>query len=120
MASLRILNARYFNMYKRVRNTNAFVEREDSVVRLMSYDTLICEVHTDSRHVLLSPAARCSNTTIRHLSEFLREFGISYYAAKAVLVSPEYDRVEVHNGYTIYVSEDARFRFRATAPFCLL
>ena len=107
-------------MFKRVRNTNAYVEREDSVVRLMSYNTLVCEVHTDSRHVLLSPAAICSNTTIRHLSKFLSGFGISYYAAKAVLVTPDYGRVEVYNGYTIYVSEDARFRFNATAPFCML
>lgn len=107
-------------MYKRVRNTNAWIEREGSVVRLMSYDTLVCEVHTDSKHVLLSPAARCSRTTIRHLSEFLSEFGISYYAAKAVLVSTDYESVEVYNGYTIYVSEDPRFKFRATSPYCLL
>lgn len=107
-------------MFKRVRNTNAYVEREDKVVRLMSYSTLVCEVHTDSKHVLLSPAANCSRTTIRHLSEFLREFGISYYAAKAVLVSPDFDRVEKYNGYTIYVSEDPRFKFHATRPFCLL
>lgn len=86
----------------------------------MSYNTLVCEVHTATKHVLLSPAARCSSTTIRHLSEFLNKFGISYYAAKAVLVSPDCDRVETYNGYTIYVSEDARFRFHETAPFCLL
>lgn len=107
-------------MYKRVRNTNAWIERDDSVVRLMSYDTLICEVHTDSRHVLLSPAARCSRTTIRHLSEFLDEFGISYYAAKAVLVSPDNELVEAYNGYTIYVSYDQRFKFRPTGPYCML
>ena len=107
-------------MYKRVRKSNAWIERDGSVVRLMSYYTLICEVHTDSRTVVLSPYARCSNTTIRHLSEFLSEFGISYYAAKSVLVSPDYDRVEAYNGYTIYVSEDQRFRFHATSPFCLI
>lgn len=107
-------------MFKRVRNTNAYVERDSRIVRLVSYNTLICEVHTDSKHVLLSPAARCSNTTIRHLREFLSEFGISYYAAKAVLVSRDCDSVEVYNGYTIYVSEDARFKFNETAPFCLL
>ena len=39
-------------MYKRVRNTNAWIERDGSVVRLMSYDTLICVVDTDSRTVL--------------------------------------------------------------------
>lgn len=98
-------------MYKQVRKTNAWVEREGCTVRLLSYSTLVCEVHTDSRHVLLSPAARCSRTTIKHLSEFLREFGISYFAAKAVLVSPDSSRVEKYNGYTIYVSEDPRFRF---------
>lgn len=39
-------------MYKRVRNTNAWIERKCSLVRLMSYNTLICEVHTDFRYVL--------------------------------------------------------------------
>ena len=107
-------------MYKQVRKTHAWVERECNTVRLLSYSTLVCEVHTDSKHVLLSPAARCSRTTINHLSEFLREFGISYYAAKAVLVSPDCDHVETYNGYIIYVSEDPRFRFHETQPFCLL
>ena len=55
-------------MYKRVRNTNAWIERDGGVVRLMSYNTLICEVNTDTRTVLLSPAARYSRTTIKHLS----------------------------------------------------
>lgn len=107
-------------MYKQVRKTNAWIERKDGIVRLLSYNTLVCEVHTDSKHVLLSPAARCSRTTIKHLSEFLNEFGISYYTAKAVLVSPDCDHVEKYNGYTIYVSEDPRFRFNETQPFCLL
>ena len=107
-------------MYKRVRNTNAWIEREGSVVRLMSYETLICEVHKDSKQVLLSPAARCSRTTIRHLSAFLREFGVSYYAAKAVLSNKYSDRVETCNGYTIYVSYDPRFKFRPTGPNCMI
>lgn len=107
-------------MFKRVRKTNAWIEHEGSTVRLMSYNTLVCEVHMVSKRVLLSPAARCSHTTIKHLSEFLHDFGISYYAAKAVLTSPDSDRVEKYNGYTIYVSEDPRFRFSATTPFCML
>ena len=107
-------------MYKRVRQTNAWIEREGSVVRLMSYDTLVCEVDTDSKTVLLSPAARCSRTTIRHLSEFLEEFGILYYAAKDVLVDPSHKPIKAYGGYTIYVSEDPRFKFRATSPYCLL
>ena len=108
-------------MFKRVRNTNAWIERDGSVVRLMSYDTLVCEVNTESRLVLLSPAARCSRTTIKHLSEFLSEFGISYYAAKYVLVSPDcYDQLTVYNGYTIIVSDEPRFKFRATSPYCLI
>lgn len=107
-------------MFKRVRNTNAYVEREGSTVRLKSYDTLICEVDTEKRHVLLSPAARCSRTTIKHLSSFLRELGLSYYAAKAVLVSPDPDRVEVYNGYNICVCYEPRFKFRATSPCCLI
>ena len=107
-------------MYKRVRNTNAWIERNDSVVRLMSYDTLICEVHKDFRYVLLSPSARCSNTTIRHLSEFLREFGISYYDAKSVLVDPSHNPVLTDNGFKISVSGEPRFKFRATSPYCML
>ena len=107
-------------MYKRVRNTNAWIERENGVVRLMSYDTLICEVHTDFRYVLLSPEARHSRTTIRHLSEFLSEFGISYFDAKSVLVDPHYKPVTTENGFKISVSGDPRFRFRATSPFCLI
>ena len=107
-------------MYKRVRNTNAWIERDGSVVRLMSYDTLICEVNTDTRTVVLSPAARCSRTTIRHLSEFLGEFGILYYAAKSVLVDQDHKPVSTGNGFRIRVSEDSRFRFRATGPYCLI
>lgn len=107
-------------MYKRVRNTNAWVERDGSVVRLMSYNTLVCEVHTDFRYVLLSPYSRCSKTTIRHLSDFLRGFGISYYDAKAVLVDQSYNPVTTKNGFKISVSGEPRFRFRATSPYCLL
>ena len=104
-------------MYKRVRNTNAWIERNDSIVRLVSYKTLICEVHTDSRTVVLSPYARCSNTTIRQLSEFLSEFGISYYDAKAVLIDPSNEPVFTDNGFMVYVSNDRSFKFRATSPF---
>lgn len=106
-------------MYKRVRNTNAWIEREGSVIRLMSYKTLVCEVHTGFRYVLLSPAARCSRT-IKHLSEFLREFGVSYYDAKAVLVDQEYKPVTTENGFKISVSGEPRFKFHATSPFCLI
>ena len=107
-------------MYKRVRQTNAWIEREGSVVRLVSYSTLICEVHTDFRYVLLSPSARCSHTTIKHLSEFLREFGISCFDAKAVLVDQDYRPITTENGFKISVSGEPRFRFRATSPYCLL
>ena len=107
-------------MYKQVRNTHAYVEREGSVVRLVSYETLVCEVDTEKRLVLLSPAARCSKTTIRHLSSFLRELGLSYYVAKSVLLSPDCDRVEVYNDYTFYVSDEPRFRLRATSPCCFI
>lgn len=107
-------------MYKRVRQTNACIERDGSVVRLMSYDTLVCEVHTDTRIIVLSPAARCSRTTIRHLSEFLSEFGVSYYDAKAVLVDPSHKPVLAYKGFKISVSGEPRFRFNATSPYCLL
>lgn len=99
-------------MFFRVRQTNAWISKEGDVTSLISYNTLICEVHEDSHTVLLSPHARYSRTTIRHLSEFLESFGISYYAAKAVLVSPDCNRVEAYNGYNIYVSYELRFRFR--------
>lgn len=107
-------------MYKRVRNTNSWIEREGSVVRLRSYNTLICEVNTDTKTVVLSPAARCSRTTIKHLSEFLGEFGISYYDAKAVLVDQEHKPVSTEGGFNICVSYDPRFKFIATHPYCLL
>lgn len=107
-------------MYKRVRNTNAWIERNNGVVRLMSYNTLVCEVHTAFRYVLLSPAARCSRTTIKQLSEFLRDFGISYYDAKSVLVDPSYNPVTTQNGYKISVSGEPRFKFHATSPFCMI
>lgn len=107
-------------MYFRVRKTNSWVSKDGDVISLISYNTLICEVNTDTRTVLLSPAARCSRTTIRHLSEFLREFGISYYDAKKVLVDPHYKPVTTENGFKINVSEEPRFRFRATSPCCLI
>lgn len=107
-------------MYKRVRNTHAWIEREDGIVRLLSYDTLVCEVHTDFRYVLLSPAARCSRTTIKHLSEFLREFVISYFDAKAVLIDPSYKPVTTESGFKISVSGEPRFRLRPTSPFCFI
>lgn len=104
-------------MYFRVRQTNAWISKEGDVISLISYNTLICEVHKDSRTVLLSPHARYSRTTIRHLSEFLREFGISYYAAKAVLIEPCNKPVSTESGFTIYVSDEPRFRFRATSKY---
>ena len=107
-------------MFKRVRNTNAWIEREGSTVRLMSYKTLVCEDNTESRLVLLSPAANCSRTTIRHLSEFLREFCIPYYDAKAVLVDQDHRPVSTESGFKIRVSYDPRFKFIATGPYCLL
>lgn len=107
-------------MYKRVRNTNTWIEREGSTVRLKSYKTLICEVDTDARTVLLSPSARCSRTTIKHLSAFLKEFGVSYFDAKAVLVDQEHKPVLTAGGFNICVSYDPRFKFRATGPYCLL
>lgn len=107
-------------MYKRVRNTNAWIERDGSVVRLKSYITLICEVDTDKRIVLLSPSAKCSRTTIRHLSTFLREFCISYYDAKAVLVDQDHKPVSTESGFKICVSYEPRFKFRATGPYCLI
>lgn len=107
-------------MYKRVRNTNSWIEREGSVVRLMSYETLVCEIDTDSRTVMLSPAARCSRTTIRHLSTFLREFGVSYFDAKAVLVDQDHKPVLTEGGFNIFVSYDPRFKFRETGPYCLI
>lgn len=107
-------------MYKQVRKTNAWIEREGSTVRLLSYNTLVCEVHTDSKHVLLSPAARCSRTTIRHLSEFLKSFEISYFEVKPCLMDASHETVAASNGFTVYVSEDPRFKFHETLPFCLL
>lgn len=107
-------------MYKRVRNTNAWIEREGSVVRLMSYNTLVCEVDTDTRTIVFSPAARCSSTTIRHLSSFLKEFGVSYFDAKSVLVDQEHKPVSTEGGFNICVSYDPRFKFRPTGPYCLL
>lgn len=104
-------------MYKQVRKTHAWVEREGSTVRLLSYSTLVCEVHADSKHVLLSPFARCSNTTIRHLSKFLRDFGISYFEVKPCLMDSSHETVVTPNGFTVYVSQDPRFKFNATQPF---
>lgn len=98
-------------MYKQVRKTNAWIEREGSTVRLLSYSTLVCEVHTDSKHVLLSPWARCSATTRRHLSEFLEWFGISYYAAKDCLTKRSCKGLTHSNGYTLQVSTDDRFKY---------
>lgn len=80
-------------MFKRIRNTNAWFERDGVITRLKSYNTLVCEVNTDSRTVLLSPAARCSMTTIRHLSEFLKLYGISYSEAKTCLTDSSHETV---------------------------
>lgn len=108
-------------MFMRIRKTNAWIEREGSTVRLISYRTLICEVHTDSKHVLLSPAARCSNTTIRHLSEFLNGFGISYLEVKPCLMDSSHETaIKTENDFLAYVSDDLRFKFKETQPFCLL
>ena len=98
-------------MYKQVRKTNAFIEHSDNFVRLVSYNTLICEVRIDTKQVLLSPWARCSATTRRHLSEFLGMFGILYYAAKDCLEKPSREGVTLANGYTLQVSTDDRFKY---------
>ena len=108
-------------MFYRVRNTHAKVFFDNvNTYRLYSYDTLISEINTSSMHIALSPAARCSRTTIRHLSEFLKQFNVSYQTAKKVLTSDRQKAIEHENGYTIYVSKDPRFKFHETAPFCLL
>lgn len=107
-------------MFKQVRKTHAYVDCEGSTVRLLSYSTLVCEVHTDSKHVLLSPAARYSNTTIRHLSEFLDGFGISYIEVKPCLMDASHETVATPNGFIAYVSDDPRFKLHATKPFCIL
>ena len=93
-------------MLMQVRNTHAFIEKDTEFDRLYSYNTLVCEVHHHNKHVLLSPAARCSRTTIRHLSEFLNAYGVSYQSAKKCLVDPSFETVEHDNGYTLYVSLD--------------
>ena len=98
-------------MYKQVRKTHAWVERTTYFVRLASYGTLVCEVCLDNKNVLLSPWARCSATTRRHLSEFLEGFGISYYAAKDCLTKPSCKGVAHSNGYTLQVSTDDRFKY---------
>ena len=99
-------------MYYRVRHTNSWISKDENVISLISYNTLICEVHTDSLTVILSPHARYSRTTIRHLSKFLSSFDISYFDAKAVLVDPSNKPVYTENGYKISVSYETRFRFR--------
>lgn len=104
-------------MYFRVRKTNSWISKNGDVISLISYNTLICEVHKEFKYVLLSPRARYSRTTIRHLSEFLSSFGISYYDAKAVLVDPNYKPVTTDNGFKISVSGEPRFRFRAASTF---
>lgn len=104
-------------MFKQVRKTHAYIERDGSVTRLMSYNTLICEVNTDSKNVLLSPYARCSPTTIRHLSEFLGKFGLSYNEAKTCLIDPSFKTVMHPNGFNMLVSEHPRFKLNKNAPF---
>ena len=103
-------------MYYRVRHTNSWISKDENVISLISYNTLICEVYICSRDVLLSPHARYSRTTIRHLSEFLSSFNISYSDAKAVLMDPCNKPVYTESGYKITVSNEPRFRFRATSP----
>lgn len=102
---------RLIRMLMQVRRTNAWIERDSDFDKLYSYSTLVCEVHHASKHVVLSPAARCSRTTIRHLSEFLKSYGISYAKAKSCLIDSTHETVEHDNGYTLYVSDDARFKF---------
>lgn len=109
---------------ERIRNTHAyqdvFYKGAECICRLYSYRTLVCEVHVKSKQILLSPASRCSRTTIRHLSEFLRGFNVSYKTAKNCLIDPTLETVEHENGYTIYVSLDEEFNFKPTGPYCLL
>lgn len=106
-------------MLMQVRSTNAWVEKDSDFDQLYSYNTLICEVYHNSKHVLLSPYSRYSRTTIRHLSEFLKSYGIAYQSAKKCLIDPSFETVEHDNGYTLYISLDERFKFNETSPFCL-
>ena len=101
-------------MYFRVHKTNSWISKEGDVISLISYNTLICEVNKDSRNVILGPHAMYSRTTIRHLSDFLGAFGISYYDAKAVLIDPNHEPVSTESGFIISLSDDPRFNFRPT------
>ena len=98
-------------MLMQVRSTNAWVEKNTDFDQLFSYNTLVCEVHHKNKHVLLSPDSRYSRTTIKHLSEFLKSYGIAYANVKKCLVDSTHETVTHDNGYTIYVSDDARFKF---------
>lgn len=83
----------------------------------MSYNTLICEVHTNSKHVLLSPYSRYSRTTIRHLSAFLRDFRISYLEIKPCLMDSSHETaIKTENGFLAYVSDDPCFKLNAMPP----
>ena len=105
-------------MLMQVRYTNAWVERDSDFDQLYSYNTLVCEVYHDSKHIVLSPDARCSRTTIRHLSEFLKSYGVSYEKAKRCLIDSTHTTVERDNGYYIYVSDDERFKFQPMFKHC--
>lgn len=102
-------------MIMRVRKTNAFREFCDNgLIRLYSYNTLVCEVNAQSMTIVLGPYARCSRTTINHLKEFLKSFGVSYFTAKKCLIDKTFSTVEHENGFTIIVSEHPRFNYKPT------
>lgn len=65
-------------------NANQFVIHDDSCIAFQSYDSRVCEISTDknfNKVVKFGRDYNYSNTTSKHLNEFLRQNGLSCLAS---------------------------------------
>lgn len=70
---------RAFELKPRFENCRSYYRKaqvieDDNLTMLRSYDTIVCTI--DHAHKVCNVAGRFSNTTARHIREFLRQWGL--------------------------------------------
>lgn len=63
----------------------AVVTTSDNSINLYSYNTLVCKIHNDNTVTLTANNAHYTNTTLRHIKEFLKQYNFKADTKKQLL-----------------------------------
>lgn len=63
----------------------AIVVTADNSINLYSYNTLVAKIHNDGTIVLTANSAHYTNTTLRHIKEFLKQNNFKADSKKQLL-----------------------------------